>query len=302
MLPNWYNEYKDLIEKSINNYLLDYFNDEKNQWLNILKEATLYSVKWWKRIRSILTLEFYIIFSNKTFSYLKENDDIIKFCIALELLHAYSLVHDDIPAMDNDVLRRWELTVWKKFWEANAILVWDLLNSLSFEVLSSTNNSELINYFWQAVWLKWMIWGQVLDLYYENNPDKLTIYNLIEVHNKKTWSLIEVSVLWWILIAESNIHFVNDEESNNIKKYLDFWKKIGLAFQVKDDLLDVEWTKEETGKSVWDWEEKWFVHFMWLKKTHNYLDNLIIDCRNIIKDLNSEKLNFLVEYVGNRKK
>jgi geranylgeranyl pyrophosphate synthase len=201
MLPIWYNEYKELIEKSINNYLIDYFNHEENFWLETVKEACLYAVKWWKRIRSILALEFYLIFSWKSFDEIKDNDDILKFCIALELLHAYSLVHDDLPAMDNDILRRWQPTVWKKYWEADAVLAWDLLNSLSFEILADTWNSALIKYFWEAVWLKWMVWGQVLDLYYENNADKLNLDNLIEVHNKKTGALIEISIIWWIILS-----------------------------------------------------------------------------------------------------
>jgi geranylgeranyl diphosphate synthase type II len=195
--------------------------------------------------------------------------------------------------MDNDELRRWELTVWKKYGEANAVLIWDLLNSLSFEILSEIWNTKLIKLFWEAVWIKWMLWWQVLDLYYENNSNKLTIDNLIEVHNKKTWALIEISIIWALMLSEKNI---------DIKLYKEFWKKIWLAFQVKDDLLDVEWTPEETWKSVWDSEEKWFVYFMWLEKTHKYLNDLIFDCKKIIKELNSEKLNFLVDYIWNRKK
>lgn len=306
MLPVWYNEYKDLIDKSLNNYLIDYFDDEKNRGLNIIKEAAFYAVKWWKRIRSILALEFYLIFSKKDFTEIKSNSDIVKFCIAIELLHAYSLVHDDLPAMDNDIYRRWELTTWKKYWEANWILVWDLLNSLSFEILSDIKNiwnySVLIGFFWQAVWIKWMLWWQVLDLYYEKNPTLLTLENLMEVHNKKTWALIEMSIFGWIIIAEGDANFVKDTESNNIKKYLDFWKKIWLAFQVKDDLLDVEWTFEETGKSVWDWEEKWFIFFMWLEETKLYLNKLVDSCLEIISHLNSEKLEFLVTYIRDRKK
>jgi geranylgeranyl diphosphate synthase type II len=303
MLPEWYNQYKELIEKSLNKYLIDYFNSELNTWLSVLKESALYSVKWWKRIRAILALEFYLSFTKYNFANIKYDDDIIKFCIALELLHVYSLIHDDLPAMDNDILRRWEATVWKKYWEANAILVWDMLNSMAFEILWELKwSSVIIKYFGQAVWIKWMLWWQVLDLYYEKNPDKLTIENLIEVHNKKTWALIECSIIWWIIIAEWEINFVKDEESNNIKRFLDFWQKIGLAFQVKDDLLDVEWTIEETGKSVWDWEEKWFVYFLWIEKTKKYLDDLILESNDIINELDSDKLNFLVEYIWNRKK
>jgi len=302
MLPNWYIEYKNLIDNSVEQYLTEYFKSEKNSWLDTIKQASIYACKWWKRIRSILALEFYLVFTKKDFKEIKSDDDIIKFCIALELLHWYSLVHDDLPVMDNDIYRRWELTTWKKFWESDAILVWDLLNSLSFELLSEIWNISLIKYFWEAVWINWMIWGQVLDLYYENNPKKLSLENLIETHNKKTWKLIEISILWWLIIANLKLDKENKFSKKELIKYSDFWKNIGLSFQVKDDLLDVEWTLEETGKSVWDWEEKWFVYFLWLEKTHKYLDNLILESKEIISELNSEKLNFLVEYIWNRKK
>lgn len=297
MLPIWYWIYKELIERSINNYLIGHFSDESNVWLEIIKEATFYAVKWWKRIRPILAIEFYLIFSWKNISDIKENDPIIKFCIALELLHAYSLVHDDLPAMDNDEYRRGQLTTWKKFWEANWVLAWDLLNSLAFEILSEFNNVEIINLFWKSVWIKWMLWGQVLDLYYEYNPEKLTLENLIEVHNRKTWALIEISIIWGILLS-NNTQKVNKDI---LTKYSSFWKKIWLAFQIKDDLLDVEWSFEETGKSVW-WENKWFVYFMWLDETKKYLNDLINDCSELIKEINSDKIEFLVWYIWNRKK
>ena len=83
--------------------------------------------------------------------------------------------------------------------------------------------------------------------------------------------------------------------------YSEFWKKLWLAFQVKDDLLDVEWTFEETWKSV-GWEDKWFVYFIWVEKTRVHLDSLITDCTNLVSKLNSEKINFIVDYIKNRKK
>lgn len=293
MLPTWYNDYKKLIETSLNNYLEKYFSAEKNTWLDVIKEATLYAVSGWKRLRAILALEFYLSFSKQDFQDIQNDDDILKFCIALEILHAYSLVHDDLPAMDNDILRRWELTTWKKYWETNGILVWDLLNSLAFEVLSEIWNIYLIQLFGEAVWLKWMLWWQVLDLYYESNPEKLTLKHLKEVHNKKTGALIKVSIIGGLLLANSS--------QENLLKFASYWEKIGLAFQVKDDILDVEWTREKTGKSVWG-EQKGFVYFLGLEKSKVFLINLVKESLNIIQDLHSEKLEFLTKYIWERKK
>lgn len=301
MLPTWYNIYKEKIESSINSYLKEYFKFEDNKWLKVIEEATIYACNWWKRIRAILALEFYLIFSWRDINDISENDNIIKFCIALELLHAYSLVHDDLPCIDNDILRRWELTVWKKYGEDNAILVWDLLNLLSFKSISEIWESTIINHFLKSIWISWMLWWQTLDLYYENNPKQLTLDNLIETHNKKTWEFIKMSILGWLIIAEKELNSSKNKKIKDIKKYLDFWEKIGLAFQLKDDLLDIEWTSKETGKSVWS-EDKGFVYFIWIEKTHLYLDDLLKDCIEIISDLKSDKLNFLVNYIWNRKK
>ena len=297
MIPVWYNDYKKLIDESINKYLNLYFSRwEISESLELFKDSIYYSVKWWKRIRSILALEFYIISSWKKINKIKFWDDIISYCIALELLHAYSLVHDDLPCMDNDEFRRWQETVWKKYWDDIATLSWDLLNSMSFEILSELNSDidirMLISYFWRSVWIYWMIWWQVLDVYYEKNSDKLNIEKLIEVHNKKTWALIEASIIWWAILWHT---------SEDIGDYMKFWKNIWLAFQIKDDILDEEWTKEETGKSVW-WENKGFVYFMWLEKTKLYLEKLIIESLELIIPLKSEKLIFLVNYIWNRNK
>lgn len=296
MLPNWYLEYKGLIETSINQYLEKYFeNNITNPWLKRFKDIIFYSVKWWKKVRSILALEFFEFFMKKIDD-IDEEDDIIKFCVAIEIIHAYSLIHDDLPSMDNDFYRRWELTVWKKYSEYEAILIWDLLNTLAFEILSEINDSsisiKLIKLLSNSTWFYWMIWWQVDDMYFEKNPWILTLEHLIKLHNKKTWALIKTSIIWWILISNN---------FENIEKYKDFWEKIGLAFQIKDDLLDIEGSFEETWKSVW-WEEKWFIFFMWIKKSKQYLKSLINDCLNIINDLNSEKLEFLVNYIWNRKK
>lgn len=302
MLPNWYSEYKQLIESSINTYFKNYFkNNITNPWLQNFKDIVFYSVKWWKKVRSILALEFFLTFTWKKIEEISKEDDIVKFCIAIEILHAYSLIHDDLPSMDNDDYRRWELTVWKKFSEYEAVLIWDFFNSLSFQILSEIWNTSLIKYFWEAVWFNWMIGGQVDDMYFEKNFWELNLEHLIKLHNKKTWALIKISILGWLILANKTFNKDNKLKKEDIIKYWSFWEKIGLAFQIKDDLLDIEWTFEETGKSVWG-EEKWFIFFMWVDKSKQYLQNLLDECLDIIKTLNSEKLVFLVNYIWNRNK
>jgi geranylgeranyl diphosphate synthase type II len=201
-----------------------------------------------------------------------------------------------MPCMDNDVLRRWKPTVWKKFWEYQALLIGDTLNTLAFEILSEIKNPalsvQLSNLLSRSSWFHGMVWWQIDDMYFEENPEKITVSDLLKLHNRKTWALIKASVQWWILLSGKIKH---------IHKLSEFWEKLWLAFQIKDDLLDVEGTAQETWKSVW-WELKWFVHFLWLEKTRNYLNDTIKDCINIIEILNSKHILFLVWYVKDRKK
>lgn len=295
-LPSWYTDYKNLIESSIDKYLDTYLALPMSNPLENFKQVIKYSFRWGKKLRAILALEFYVSLSGKDISTIRWDDDIMRVCIAIEAIHAYSLLHDDLPCMDNDVLRRGEATVWKKYGEYNAVLVWDLLNSLCFEIISDIKDpikskkiSKLLSH---AVGFYGMIGGQVEDLFYEENIWDLDVEILRWLHWKKTGKLIEASILSWVILSW---------ETSNIDVYWDFGKKLGLAFQVKDDLLDVEWTPEETGKSV-GWEEKWFVYLLWLEKTQNILHNMIWECNTIAKNLWSEKIDFIVKYVEKRKK
>lgn len=302
MLPLWYNQYKDFINSNIEAYLEQYFWDKiQNDGLEEFKSAIVYSLKWWKKIRAILALEFYLTLNNKSLKTIIEEQaesdtllNITKYCLALEFVHAYSLVHDDLPCMDNDILRRGQITTWKKFGEYQGVLVWDMLNSLAFGIISEitdpTLSVQLSNLLSKSVWFHGMLGWQIDDMYFEHNPQKLAMWDLIKLHNKKTWALIKASVQWWILVSW---------KISQIHKLSAFWEKLWLAFQIKDDLLDVEWTFEQTGKSVW-WEEKWFVHFLWLKKTKQELKKLIKECLISAKLLKSEHLRFLVWYVWNR--
>ncbi|NDK09615.1 polyprenyl synthetase family protein [Candidatus Gracilibacteria bacterium] len=295
-LPKWYNEYKNLIESSIDKYLDTYLSLPSSEPLEQFKEVIKYSCKGGKKLRSILALEFYITLSGREFSSIKTDEDIMKFCIALEMIHAFSLVHDDMPCMDNDELRRGELTVWKKYSQYEAILVGDMLNTLGFELIADIKSpyvsQELSKLISHAIGFYGMVGGQVEDMYFEENISKLTENILTQLHNKKTGKLIEASILGGIILSG---------ERANIDIFKDFGKKLGLAFQVKDDLLDVEGTQEETGKSVGG-EEKGFVYLTGLDKSRTLLHNIISDCRSISRHLGSDKIDFLVDYVEQRSK
>ena len=295
-LPNWYNEYKNYIEVSIERYLRSYLAIPMSEPLERFKEIILYSVQWGKKLRAILALEFYLSLTWKKLSDIKYEDDITKLCVALEIMHAFSLIHDDLPCMDNDELRRGEPTVWKKYSEYEAVLVWDMMNSLTFELISdikdpkcSRSIAKLISH---SVWFYGMVWGQIEDMYYENHIWELEKPTLEWLHAKKTGKLIEASIVSGCTLSW---------EISNIDIYGNLWKKLGLAFQVKDDILDVEWTPEETGKSV-GWEKKWFVYLVWITASKKILADEIADCKKIAASLWSEKIDFLVDFVAERKK
>ncbi len=303
IIPDWYIERRDFVEKALKNYLEEYFASDgiflwkiDNEWLKEFREACFYAVKWWKKLRAILALEFFLSLQKREFSTVRLDEDIVKYCIALELMHSFSLVHDDMPCMDNDVLRRWKNTVWKEFWEYQGLLVWDFLNTLSFECISEIQDPKLSvklsNLLSRSSGYHGMVWWQLDDMYFEKFPEKLAISDLLKLHNRKTWALIRAAVQGWILSSWKMKH---------IHKLSSFWEKLWLAFQIKDDILDVEGTAQETGKSVW-WEEKGFVYFMWLKKTKEYLDSTINECLELTQMLKSENIQFLIRFIQQRSK
>ena len=172
-----------------------------------------------------------------------------------ELIHCYSLIHDDLPAMDNDDFRRGQLSCHKKFDEATAILAGDAIQPLSLEILTSiqdddlsdSTKSEIINIFAKACGPKGMVEGQNLDIKSENknlNEDELD-----RIHFLKTGKLIEACILSVCLLKKE----IKEEE---VSKLVEFSKKFGLAFQIRDDILDVIGNEQEIGKPVGSDEEK----------------------------------------------
>lgn len=207
---------------------------------NELKEAMLYSLKaGGKRIRPLYTLAVLQELG-------VENVDSIKVASTIEMIHTYSLIHDDLPSMDNDDLRRGKPTNHKVFGEALAILAGDALVTLAFGIIARLKNLEanqkvrLIDQLSVASGAEGMVGGQVLDILGEGKI--LSLEELEEVHLNKTGALLSFSILAGGIIANAS-----EEMMDALRKYS---IHIGLAFQIQDDILDIEGTSEQLGKTA----------------------------------------------------
>ena len=203
-----------------------------------LKEAMLYAVQsGGKRIRPLLTLA---VGSAGTSS----NEATLDLACALEMIHTYSLIHDDLPGMDDDDLRRGRPTVHKAFDEATAILAGDALLTLAFEVAANANLEagplvEAVKILSTASGMSGMISGQMKDIASEEVT--ITLEQLKEIHREKTGELLLAAV------RLGNI-FVHDAKMK--EAFVSYATHFGLAFQIQNDLQDVCWTSEQTGKET----------------------------------------------------
>ncbi len=168
---------------------------------------------------------------------------------AIELIHAYSLIHDDLPCMDDDDLRRGKPTVHLAFDEATAVLTGDALQTLSFELLSqslhgisATNQLKILQILATSSGAQGMVKGQMIDLYAAG--EALTETQLETMHNHKTGALIKASVLMPTYCIETDA----DELAIQREKLADYADAIGLAFQVRDDIIDIQSDTETLGK------------------------------------------------------
>ena len=219
---------------------------------------------------------------------------------AVELLHTYSLIHDDLPAMDDSPLRRGKPTLHVSYDEVTAILVGDALNTYSFEVLSNAPFSDytrvqLIRELSSNGGLNGMVLGQAIDCYFENKP--LKVEDIKVLHTNKTAKLIAASLKMGAII-------VGREELG--EKLYDFGIKLGLLFQIQDDILDVTQTSEEAGKLTNNDEDKnSFVTILGLdesmKQANELADELSSEMANFDENLYSELSPLLTTYINRHK-
>ncbi|MEI0490059.1 polyprenyl synthetase family protein [Brachyspira pulli] len=166
--------------------------------------------------------------------------------MSLEIIHTYSLVHDDLPAMDNDDLRRGKPTTHIKYGEANAILVGDGLLTHAFQLLSKADVKdstlrELLFELSYAAGINGMVMGQFIDLYYEEKEINFDMLKIL--HAKKTGAMIRGAIRLGAIASEN----IQGKDIESITKY---GEAIGLAFQIQDDILDVISDNETLGKTV----------------------------------------------------
>ena len=203
-----------------------------------LKEAMLYAVQsGGKRIRPLLTLAVGSAGASN-------NEATLDLACALEMIHTYSLIHDDLPGMDDDDLRRGRPTVHKAFDEATAILAGDALLTLAFEVAANANLEagplvEAVKILSTASGMSGMISGQMKDIASEEVP--ITLEQMKEIHREKTGELLLAGVRLGNL-------FVHDAKMK--EAFVSYATHFGLAFQIQNDLQDVCWTSEQTGKET----------------------------------------------------
>ncbi len=213
----------------------------------VIVEAMYYSVMaGGKRLRPMLIQEMYRMFGGK--------DALAEpFMAAMEMIHTYSLVHDDLPAMDNDEYRRGRKTTWAVYGDAMGILAGDGLLNYAFETalkaFESCKTAEEYSRVHSAIsvlaknaGINGMIGGQVADIRAEDNPQQVTEEDLCYIHTHKTGALIEASMLIGAILGGAS-----KEEQELVSKCA---MDIGLAFQIQDDILDVVGNSAELGKPV----------------------------------------------------
>lgn len=275
----------------IDNKLMDLINNNNDSYTSQIFDAMKYSLfTGGKRLRPIMAIKSFQLFSN-------EINKIIPFAIGIEMIHTYSLIHDDLPSMDDDDFRRGKPTNHKVYGEAMAILAGDGLLNLAFETMSNYiyNNSSTIDEFRQNVramkeisncsGCSGMIGGQVLDLM--GSFDNMSEDKLLYMYKSKTAALIVASLISGAIVGGAKEH--------EIEAVKEFGMNLGLAYQIKDDLLD--YNKDESIDKIT------YLKFHSLEEANenvkNY-SNKAIDALDLLVNRDTTFLKELAYYLINR--
>ena len=296
MLREYLKEKKKVVENSLRELLGNY----RNKYPEKLAEAIEYAVmNGGKRIRPVLMYMICDLFEKNN---CKSYGKIKEIANALEFIHCYSLVHDDLPAMDNDDYRRGKLTVHKKYNEAIGVLVGDVLLTEAFGIIANSkslgdkNKVEIISKLSEYAGFFGMVGGQFVDMESENK--KVEIDTLKYIHAHKTGKLLTAAIELPMIAL--------DVESEKREKMVEYSKLLGIAFQIKDDILDIEGNFEEIGKKSNDIEndKTTYPSIFGLEESKRLLQEYLEKAKKIIFDEFEGNQLFLelTDYFGNRKK
>lgn len=278
------------------NALRDIYTEDPD--LQILLDSERYSLfAGGKRIRPTLTLEFCRMFGG-------EESAALPFACAVEMIHTYSLIHDDLPCMDDDDLRRGKPTNHKVFGEATALLAGDALLTGAFELAASNSDAgadcsaKAVAYLANCAGRYGMIGGQIMDL--EGEKQQLTLDQLLKLHAMKTGALINASAVLGALAA--GISF----RDPCMEAVVTYAENVGLAFQIVDDILDATGDSALLGKNVGmdaERQKNTFLSFYTAEEAQFYAERVTQDAiRAIRKYPNSDPLCTLAEWLTVRKK
>ncbi len=284
-------------KKRVDNYLKKFISNKKKQkdCPKELAEAMSYALMaGGKRVRPVLAIAGYEAVGGKS-------DEILPIATSLELIHTYSLIHDDLPAMDDDDFRRNKPTTHKVFGEATAILAGDALLTDAFLMISESQASpktliNVINEISYASGSTGMVGGQSADLTFEGK--KARKKDLLFIHTHKTGALIKASVRVGAIMGKPS--------PSKLEALTEYGEKIGLAFQVVDDILDVTSTKEELGKSTGADDARGkntYPSTFGLKESQKMAEKLINDSIDALNGFNSkaEPLLEIAKYIISRR-
>ena len=280
--------------KIINDALVTYMEHESNPQSKIY-EAMEYSLyAGGKRLRPVLMLETAKMCGGSA-------EAILPFACAMEMIHTYSLIHDDLPAMDNDDLRRGMPTSHKKFGEAMAILAGDALLNKAFEITSSVKDAEpslvlrAISMLSNSSGTEGMIGGQVVDI--ESEGKDIELSELKYLHLLKTGAIIRSSCTIGAVLSGAS-----EEEIQAVDS---FASNLGVAFQIRDDILDCTGTQEELGKPIGSDEaenKNTYVKLLGLEKSRELVaeySQKAISALDVFGE-KAEFLKWLADYLVNR--
>lgn len=282
--------FKDVLNEDveyINSHLLDFLPTAKDGQDSVIDAARYSLENGGKRIRPVLCLEFAKAFGCK-------KEDALNYACAVEFIHTYSLIHDDLPCMDNDDLRRGKPSCHIAFGESTALLAGDLLLTEAFGLICKSNlsaeqNSKAVIELSKCAGGLGMIGGQVIDLLYESKSPN--IEQIKSVHKLKTGALLESACVLGCIAANA------DDKTILLAK--EYAHDIGMAFQIKDDILDIIGNSDKMGKPTGSDKSNSKTTYVSLKGIENSSNDVVGYTAKAVSAVGKIDSNGILTYIAN---